>query len=120
MGSSELIGRSAPLGAKTKEFGVNFSLFSRLCSGVELLLFEHDDASPIRVIQLDPYLNCTYFYWHVFVPGVRPGQIYGYRVKGEFTPEKGLRFDPSKVLLDPYARGVRVSQNYCRRAASMS
>jgi glycogen operon protein len=48
--------------------------------------------------------NRTYHYWHVFVPGVRPGQLYAYRVHGPFEPASGLRFDPSKVLLDPYGR----------------
>src|SRR4029077_16441354 len=56
-------------------------------------------------------------YWHVFVPGVRPGQIYGYRVEGPSGPARGLQFDPTKVLLDPYGRGVGVPKNYCREAA---
>jgi glycogen operon protein len=93
-------------------------LFSRNAAGVELLFFDRDtDAKPARVIRVDPVTNRTYHYWHVFVPGVRPGQIYGYRVEGRQAPERGLRFDPAKVLLDPYGRGVVVPKNYDREAA---
>jgi glycogen operon protein len=85
---------------------------------VELLLFDReDDARPSCVIRVDPSANRTYHYWHVFVPSVQPGQIYGYRVHGPFDPPKGLRFDPGKVLLDPYGRGVVVPKNYSRDAA---
>ncbi len=76
-------GSSAPLGATPSPEGVNFSVFSRQATGVELLLFDRaDDARPARVIPLDPATNRTYHYWHVFVPGVRAGQIYGYRADG--------------------------------------
>src|SRR5262249_34508147 len=111
---------SAPLGATYAHDGVNFSLFSRHATGVTLLLFDGvDDARPSRVIRLDPGAHRTYFYWHVFVPDVRPGQLYGYRVEGPFRPDSGLRFDPTKVLLDPYGRGVAVPARY-RRAAAKS
>jgi glycogen operon protein len=97
---------------------VNFSLYSRTASGVELLLFDHeDDSRPARLIRLDPYTNRTYHYWHVFVPQVHAGQIYAYRVEGPFDPGNGLRFDPSKVLLDPYGRSVILPKNYIRDAA---
>src|SRR5208337_892173 len=56
-------------------------------------------------------------YWHVFVPDVKPGQLYAYRAHGPFDPARGMRFDPSKVLLDPYGRGVVVPRNYSREAA---
>src|SRR5262245_37273953 len=103
------IGRSSPLGATVTDSGVNFSLFSRTAAGVELLFFDReDDARPSRVIRIDPETNRTYHYWHVFVPGVRPGQIYGYRVEGLSAPARGLRFDPGKLLLDPYGQGVIV------------
>ncbi len=69
------------------------------------------------MIALDPTANRTYFYWHAFVPGVRPGQLYGYRVEGPFDPGAGMRFDPSKLLLDPYGRGVVVPPGYRREAA---
>ncbi len=108
-------GRSAPLGATVTEGGVNFSLFARSATGVELLLFDReDDAMPSRVLRIDPATNRTYHYWHVFVPGLRPGQLYGYRVEGPSLPAQGLRFDPTKVLLDPYGRGVVVPKNYDR------
>ena len=111
-------GSSSPLGATCSDEGVNFSLFSRHATGVELLLFEGvDDPRPSQVIRLDPTANRTYFYWHVFVPGVRSGQLYGYRVEGPFEPGAGMRFDPTKVLLDPYGRGVAVPPGYRREAA---
>jgi len=111
-------GSSSPLGATCSHEGVNFSVFSRHATGVELLLFEGvDDREPSRAIRLDPGVHRTYFYWHVFVPGVRPEQLYGYRVEGPFDPETGMRFDPTKVLLDPYGRGVAVPEGYSRDAA---
>ena len=111
-------GRSAPLGATPTRSGANFSVFSRHATGVELLLFDHvDDARAARVVRLDPSANRTYHYWHVFVPDVRPGQLYAYRVDGPFDPASGLRFDPTKVLLDPYGRGTVVPEAYRRDAA---
>ena len=71
----------------------------------------------LRIIRI-PATNRTYHYWHLFVPGITAGQIYGYRVQGPSTPERGLRFDATKVLLDPYGRGVVVPKNYTREAAS--
>jgi isoamylase len=112
------VGRCSPLGATVVDGGVNFSLFSRTASGVELLLFDWEDgADPSRVVRIDPATNRTYHYWHVFVPGVRPGQIYGYRVEGRSALGSGLRFDSTKVVLDPYGRGVVVPKNYDRKAA---
>jgi isoamylase len=110
-------GRSSPLGATPYVEGINFSVFSRNATGVELLLFDHEeDARPARVIRIDPLTNRTYHYWHVFVPDVGAGQIYGYRVEGPHDPAKGMRFDPAKVLLDPYGRGVVVPKAYTRGA----
>jgi glycogen operon protein len=98
---------------------VNFSVFSKRSTAVQLLLFDHvDDAKPSRVIDLDPRTNRTYHYWHTFVPAVAPGQLYGYRVNGPFQPERGLRFDPQKVLLDPYGRAVASPAGRSRDAAS--
>jgi isoamylase len=112
------VGQSCPLGATVDQNGVNFSLFSRTATGAELLLFDREDEpTPSRVVRFDPALNRTYHYWHVWVPGLRPGLIYGYRVEGPLEPARGLRFDPSKVLLDPYGRGVVVPKNYDRLAA---
>ena len=112
------VGGSAPLGASVCSNGVNFSVYSRSASRIELIFFDQeDDRCPSRVIHIDPYTNRTYHYWHVFVPEARPGQIYAYRAYGPFEPENGLRFDPEKVLLDPYGRGVVVPRNYNREAA---
>ncbi|MBV8553421.1 MAG: glycogen debranching protein GlgX [Acidobacteriaceae bacterium] len=114
------VGRSHPLGATFVAGGVNFCIFSRSASNVELLLFDReDDERPARVIGIDPEANRTYHYWHVFVPGVQPGQTYGFRVHGPVYPEGGLRFDASKLLLDPYGRAVVVPKNYSRSAAGM-
>jgi glycogen operon protein len=111
------LGRSGPIGATVVDGGVNFSLFSRNASGVELVLFDReDDARPARVVHLDPAINRTYHYWHTFVPAIRAGQIYGYRVQGPFDPAIGMRFDPAKILLDPYGRSVVVPRNYSREA----
>jgi isoamylase len=111
-------GSSSPLGATPSPDGVNFSVFSRHATGVELLLFDAvDDTKAARVVRLDPAVNRTYYYWHVFVPDIRQGQLYAYRVEGPFDPANGLRFDPTKVLLDPYGRGVAVPEAYARDAA---
>jgi len=113
------IGMPHPLGATVVAAGTNFSLFSRSATGVELLLFDRvDDARPSRVIALDPRTHRTYHYWHGLVPGVKAGQLYGYRVQGPSDPARGLRFDPSKVLLDPYGRGVMLPPGYDRNAAA--
>ena len=88
MPSPRALAEAIPWAHTVIEGGVNFSLFSRTRQGVELLLFDReDDASPSRVIPIDPATNRTYHYWHVFVPGVPPGQIYGYRVEGPSAPD---------------------------------
>src|SRR5580698_3612460 len=113
--------RSAPLGSTICEGGVNFSIFSRAATCVDLLLFDHeDDPRPERVIPIDSATHRSYHYWHVFVPDLQPGQIYGYRVHGPHDPSIGMRFDSSKVLLDPYARGVVVPKDYSREAAQQA
>jgi glycogen operon protein len=110
-------GQSYPLGATVCPEGVNFSIYSRGASAVELLLFDREeDAHPASVIPIDPSSNRSYHYWHVLVSGLRAGQIYGYRVHGPWEPENGLRFDSTKLLLDPYGRGVVVPKNYNRGA----
>jgi isoamylase len=112
------LGRSSPLGATVMDEGTNFSLFSRNATGVELLFFDReDDSTPSRVVPIDPATNRAYHYWHVLVTGVRPGQIYGYRVEGPPAPTSGRRCDSNKVLLDPYGRSVVVPKNYSREAA---
>jgi isoamylase len=111
-------GGSAPLGAAVTEGGVNFSLYSRDAARLELLFFDRvDDPKPSQIVELDPVGHRTYHYWHVFVPNIRPGQLYGFRAHGPFDPAQGMRFDPTKVLLDPYGRGVVVPKEYNRIAA---
>lgn len=111
-------GRSSPLGATVSLEGTNFSVYSKHATGVELLFFdEADDARPSNVIPIDPATSRTYHYWHIFVSGVKPGQIYGYRVSGPFEPSSGMRFDDRKLLLDPYGLAVVVSKGYSRDAA---
>lgn len=118
MAVTEYISRGAPLGASLVDGGVNFSLFSRTATGVKLLLFDRDDdAAPSRVVPFDPARNRTYHYWHTWVPGLQSGQLYGYQVEGPSDHGKGLRFDPDKVLLDPYGRAVVVPRDYSRAAA---
>jgi glycogen operon protein len=112
-------GQSYPLGATVYPDGVNFSVYSKNSTAIELLLFNHvADSEPARIISLDPNMNRTYHYWHVFVPDLTPGQLYAYRAHGPFQPERGLRFDGDKTLLDPYGRGVAVPKNYSRDAAA--
>ena len=99
-------GRPHPLGASISPEGVNFSLFSGNATGVELLLFEsHDSPEPFQTIRLDPRVNKSFHFWHVFVRGLEPGVHYAYRVDGPWNPAAGHRFNRNKVLIDPYARG---------------
>src|SRR5436190_21952262 len=110
-------GMSAPLGATAGPAGVNFSVFAKSAESVELLLFDDVQApKPLRVIPLDPKTHRSYHYWHVFVPSLHPGQIYAYRARGPFSPDRGLRFDGEKVLLDPYGRAIAVPDTSDRSA----
>ena len=98
--------RPHPLGAVPDKSGVSFSVFSWHATGVELLLFEeHDDAKPAQTVRLDPDIHRSYGFWHCHVEGVKPGAHYAYRIEGPFAPQQGHRFNPRKVLIDPYARG---------------
>ncbi len=96
-------GQFYPLGATLRDGGVNFALYSENATGVDLLLFDRPDGGPTDVIRV---ANRTRFVWHVFVEGLRAGQLYGYRVRGPFDPRRGLRFDEHKLLVDPYARAL--------------
>ena len=119
MAHAAVAGRSAPLGATVGDGGVNFSVFARRAELIELLLFDAVDvAQPAEVIPLDRPQHRTYHYWHAFIPGLAPGQLYGYRARGPAGPREALRFDREKVLLDPYGLAVAVPDGYSRTAAS--
>jgi isoamylase len=113
-------GGSAPLGATIVPGGVNFSVFAKNAELIELLLFDSVNATePVQVIPLGSRLHRTYHYWHAFVPNLGPGQVYAYRAHGPFAPDRGLRFDFGKVLLDPYGLAVAVPDRYVRDAARL-
>src|SRR5262245_21827753 len=109
-------GSASPLGPTLTRDGVNFSLFSKHATDVELLLFDRvNDLEPSHVIPFDNSINKTYHYWHLFVPGVKPGQLYGYRGYGLYDPAQGHRFDGDKILLDPYCKAVAVPDGFSRK-----
>jgi glycogen operon protein len=97
-------GAPRPLGAHWDGVGVNFALFSEHAAAVELCLFARPD-DPYEAERI-PLPECTGHVWHGYVPGLGPGQAYGYRVYGPYRPDAGLRFNPAKLLLDPYARAI--------------
>jgi isoamylase len=97
-------GTPYPLGATWDGEGTNFAIFSEHATGVELCLYDaNDDAEEAHVIEL---VERTDLIWHAYLPDVRPGQLYGYRVHGPYAPAQGHRFNPQKLVLDPYAKAV--------------
>ena len=97
-------GKPHPLGATWDGKGVNFAIFSEHAERVELCLFEGPDATRETArIPLPERADCV---WHGYLPDTRPGQLYGYRVSGPYDPDTGHRFNPAKVVLDPYAKGI--------------
>ena len=94
-------GKPYPLGATFDGGGTNFSVFSELAERVELCLFD-DEGHETRVDLPESTALC----WHGYLPNVRPGQQYGFRVHGPWAPEQGLWCNPSKLLLDPYAKAI--------------
>ncbi|MGH9469234.1 MAG: glycogen debranching protein GlgX [Terriglobia bacterium] len=97
-------GKPYPLGATWNGSGVNFALFSENAEKVELCLFGGESGNPeTGRVAVTEYTDHV---WHVFLPEVRPGQLYGYRVYGPYEPAHGLRFNPAKLLLDPYAKAI--------------
>ena len=96
-------GSPTPRGATWTGRGVNFALFSANATKVELCLFDDTGETEVERIALPEYSNEI---WHGFLPDARPGTIYGYRVHGPYEPENGHRFNPNKLLLDPYAKSV--------------
>jgi len=104
------LGYPYPLGATWLGNGVNFAIFSETATSVDLCLFDQVDARQenIRI----PMTEQTDQVWHVFLPDVRPGQLYGYRVSGPYDPERGMRFNSSKLLIDPYAKAIAGEVNW--------
>jgi glycogen operon protein len=103
-------GKPYPLGATWDGQGVNFALFSQNATGVELCLFETPDAPRER--ERIPMPEQTDNVWHIYLPGLQPGQVYGYRVYGPYDPEQGHRFTPAKLLVDPYAKAITGKLTY--------
>src|SRR3990170_3745950 len=97
-------GQPYPLGATWDGEGVNFALFSENATGVDLCLFDEPADSKEHV--LIPLRERHDQVWHCSLPDVRPGQLYGYRVHGPYKPREGHRFNPAKLLIDPYARAI--------------
>jgi isoamylase len=100
-------GKPFPLGATWDGDGTNFSLFSEHAERVELCLYG-DDERRIEVGER------TAFNWHCYLPGVGPGTRYGFRVHGPYDPERGQRFNPAKLLIDPYAKAIEGPIDYAR------
>lgn len=97
-----LPGKPYPRGANWDGQGLNFSIFSENAEKIEILLFDSVEAKdPARIIVLTEKTAST---WHCYLPGIGPGQLYAYRVHGPYEPDKGHRFNPSKTLIDPYAK----------------
>ena len=97
-------GSTPALGAQWDGEGTNFALFSEHATGVELCLFDRPDDAHER--ERIPLRQRTDQIWHAYLPDVRPRQLYGYRVYGPYEPGRGHRFNPAKLLLDPYARAI--------------
>lgn len=112
-----LPGTCFPLGTTIMDGGVNFSIYSKGATGMELVLFPSIAGEPLQIIPLDAEVNKTYNYWHVFIPGMKAGQAYGYKAHGPYLPEQGHRFDGDKLLIDPYTKAVVGWETYDREAA---
>src|SRR5687768_6722314 len=96
-------GLAHPLGATWTGEGTNFALFSEHAEKVEICLFEGSSSMPSRLIELP---ERTHYIWHGWIPGVMPGTRYGFRVHGPYDPDAGHRFNPAKLLIDPYAKAI--------------
>jgi len=97
-------GQPYPLGATWDGAGVSFALFSENATAVELCLF--DSAEAVSESRRIPLAERTDLVWHAYLPEARPGQLYGYRVHGPYEPQSGHRFNPHKLLIDPYAKSL--------------
>ncbi len=101
-------GKCFPLGATVSADGVNFSIFSKSATRVDLLLFDQaNDDKPVRVIKLRPSRNRTFYYWHVFVPDLEAGQLYAYRVHGPFNLQRATVLRLTKYSSILMAKGLR-------------
>ena len=96
-----LPGNAFPLGSHYDGKGVNFALFSANAEKIELCLFDESGAEELKRYELTENDNNI---WHIYIPGLKPGQTYGYRVYGPYMPEQGHRFNPNKLLIDPYGK----------------
>ena len=105
-------GSRYPLGANWDGNGTNFSIFSRNATDVELLLYRRQESpTPFMAVRLDPVVNRTFFFWHVYLEGIGPGTHYTWRVGGpDDIRESGNRFDRDRELLDPWARAVTAAR----------
>lgn len=113
IGRLTLPGYPLPLGANISGKGVQFSIFTRNARSVTLELYANSEPdSPCDSIQFDPQINKTGDIWHIWVEGIKEGQLYGYRVDGDYNPEQGHRFNKFKLLIDPYARAVSGNFNW--------
>jgi isoamylase len=109
MATKILPGLPYPQGATWDGTGVNFAIYSENATQVELCLFDELDSDNHETI---PVRECTGYVWHCYVPGLTIGQLYGYRVYGPYEPEKGFRFNPAKLLIDPYAKAIAGEVNW--------
>jgi len=104
MNTKALVGSPYPLGATYDGNGVNFSIYSENAEAVELCLFDSDnDQKETLSIKIQ---ERTHHVWHIYLPDINPGQLYGYRVHGRYDPADGHRFNPNKLLIDPYAKAI--------------
>src|SRR3954469_4442814 len=103
MSRTILPGKPYPQGATWDGTGVNFSLYSEKASAVDLCLFDSVESAETEIVSVRESAG---FVWHCYLPGLKLGQLYGYRVHGPYEPERGERYNPSKLLIDPYARAV--------------
>src|SRR5688572_7245396 len=103
-------GEPYPLGATWDGKGVNFALYSEHATGVDLCLFDSEESvtENVKIV----IKEVSHYVWHVYVPGLKPGQLYGYRVHGPYEPAVGLRFNPNKLLIDPYAKAISGTINW--------
>src|SRR6185312_4953445 len=97
-------GSPFPLGATYDGEGVNFALYSENAEGVDLCFFDETDTG-VETARI-PLKEMSHYVWHAYIPGIKPGQLYGYRVHGAYDPQNGHRFNHHKLLIDPYAKSI--------------